>query len=158
MRLQSIEQMKWDPTLPSNYPFSGHWFQGGVHSGLLGPLFEPEKSVFVFDPLFGLALVLTVVLWRRMRPVVRAYAVAMLLLLVAYMLLYARYFAWAGDFAWGDRYISSVVEMFAMLAAPLLMRYGLEWPRALRMAAWCVVAASVVVQAASLALWLPVEI
>jgi hypothetical protein len=158
MRLQSIEQMKWDPTLPSNYPFNGHWFQGGVHSGLLGPLLEPEKSVFVFDPLFGLALVLTVVLWRRMGPVVRAYAVAMLVLLVAYMLLYARYFAWAGDFAWGDRYISSVVQMFAMLAVPLLMRYRRELPGVAQVFGWCVVAASVVIQAASLAFWLPLEI
>jgi hypothetical protein len=158
MRLQSNEQMKWDPTLPKNYPFSGHWFQGGVHSGLLGPLFEPEKSIFVFDPLFGLALVLTVLLWRRMPAVVRAYAVAMLLLLAAYMVLYARYFAWAGDFAWGDRYISSVVEMFAMLAVPLLMRYRRELGSVVTACGWCVVAASVVIQAASLAFWLPLEI
>lgn len=158
MRLQAIEQRKWDATLPKNYPFSGHWFAGGVHSGLLGPLLEPEKTVFVFDPLFGLALVLTVVLWRRLTAVVRAYAVATLALLAAYMLLYARYFAWAGDFAWGDRYISSVVEMFAMLALPLLMGYRRELARAVRVGAWAVVAASVAVQAASLAFWLPVEI
>ena len=129
MRLQANELMRREPTLPKNFPFSGHWFQGGVHSGLLGPLFEPEKSIFVFDPLFGLALVLTIVLWRRMPAVVRAYAVAMLVLLAAYMVLYARYFAWAGDFAWGDRYISSVVELFAMLAVPLLMRYRRELGR-----------------------------
>ncbi len=76
MRLQANEQIRHEPTLPKNFPFSGHWFQGGVHSGLLGPLFEPEKSIFVFDPLFGLALLLTVLLWRRMTPVLRAYAVA----------------------------------------------------------------------------------
>jgi hypothetical protein len=158
MRLQSNEQIRHEPTLPKNFPFSGHWFQGGVHSGLLGPLLEPEKSIFVFDPLFALALVLTVVLWRRMTPVLRAYAVAMLVLLAAYMVLYARYFAWAGDFAWGDRYISSVVELFAMLAVPLLMRYQRELGRGVRVVGWCVVAASVVVQVASLAFWLPVEI
>ncbi|HEV2577688.1 MAG TPA: hypothetical protein VGU25_10795 [Acidobacteriaceae bacterium] len=158
MRLQSNEQIKHEPTLPKNFPFSGHWFQGGVHSGLLGPLFEPEKSIFVFDPLFGMALLLTALLWRRMTPVLRAYAVATLVLLAAYMVLYARYFAWAGDFAWGDRYISSVVEMFAMLAVPLLMRYRHELGRGVRAVGWCVVAASVVIQAASLAFWLPVEI
>src|ERR1700744_4774346 len=92
MRLQANELMRREPTLPKSFPFSGHWFQGGLHSGLLGPLFEPEKSIFVFDPLFGLALVLTIVLWRKMGPMLRAYAIAMLLLLVAYMLLYARYF------------------------------------------------------------------
>lgn len=158
MRLQSNEQIKHEPTLPKNFPFSGHFFQGGVHSGLLGPLFEPEKSIFVFDPLFGTALVLTVLLWRRMTPVLRAYAVAMLVLLAAYMLLYARYFAWAGDFAWGDRYISSVVELFALLAVPLLMRYRRELPRVVWACGWCVLAGSAVIQVASLAFWLPVEI
>src|SRR6185437_13577259 len=58
MRLQADRQRQLDPTLPRNFPFSGHWFQGGVHSWLLGPLFEPEKSIFIFDPLFGLALLL----------------------------------------------------------------------------------------------------
>src|ERR1700761_2269022 len=158
MRLQANELMRREPTLPKNFPFSGHWFQGGVHSGLLGPLFEPEKSIFVFDPLFGLALVLTVLLWRRVSGVVRAYAVAMLVLLAAYMVLYARYFAWAGDFAWGDRYISSVVELFAMLAVPLLMRYASELGRVATACGWCVVAASVAIQAAALAFWLPLEI
>jgi hypothetical protein len=158
MRLQANRQMRLDPTLPNNFPFSGHWFQGGVHSGLLGPLFEPEKSIFVFDPLFGLALVLTVVLWRKISPVVRAYAVAMLVLLAVYMMFYARYFAWAGDFAWGDRYVSSVVELFAMLAVPLLMRYRRELGRIVSVCAWCVVGASVLIQAASLAFWLPLEI
>lgn len=158
MRLQANEQMRREPTLPKNFPFSGHWFQGGVHSGLLGPLFEPEKSIFVFDPLFGLALVLTVLLWWRMSSELRAYAVAMLALLTAYMVLYARYFAWAGDFAWGDRYISSVVELLAFLAVPLLMRYRRELGRVVTVCAWCVVAASVAIQLASLAFWLPLEI
>lgn len=158
MRLQANRQRILDPTLPKNFPFSGHWFQGGVHSGLLGPLFEPEKSIFVFDPLFGLGLVLTVMLWRRMPALVRAYAVAMLVLLAAYMVFYARYFAWAGDFAWGDRYISSVVELFAMLAVPLLMRYGRKLGYVGRVCGWSVVAASVAIQAASVAFWLPLEI
>jgi hypothetical protein len=93
-----------------------------------------------------------------MPPVVRAYAVSMLALLAAYMVLYARYFAWAGDFAWGDRYISSVVELFAMLAVPLLMRYRRELGRAVTVCGWCVAAVSVAIQAASLAFWLPLEI
>jgi hypothetical protein len=74
------------------------------------------------------------------------------------MVFYARYFAWAGDFAWGDRYISSVVELFAMLAVPLLMRYGRELGRVTTVCGWCVAAVSVAIQAASLAFWLPLEI
>jgi hypothetical protein len=153
--LQAQEQRRWDPSLPANFPFSGHFFQGGIHAGIPGPLFSPQKSIFVFDPLFPLALLLTVVLWKRLGPQLRAFAVASLTLLAMYMVLYARYFSWAGDSAWGDRYISSAVEMAALLAVPLVVRYRRE------VGVWwggIVVVVSVAVQVASLAFWLPLEL
>ena len=60
------EQRRLDPSLPANFPFNGHPFAGGLHSGILGPLFAPEKSIFLFDPLFPLALLLTVLLWKQL--------------------------------------------------------------------------------------------
>jgi hypothetical protein len=69
-----------------------------------------------------LAIVMLALLWKRLAPGVRAYALATLLLLLAYISFYARYFAWAGDFAWGDRYVSTTVELAALLAVPLLLR------------------------------------
>ena len=57
-----------------------------------------------------LALVLLVLLWKRLRAEVRAYAVSSLLLLAGYISFYARYTYWAGDFAWGDRYVSTAVR------------------------------------------------
>ena len=53
----------------------------------------------------------------------RAFLVATFVMLVAYILFYARYNWWAGDFAWGDRYISSAVELITLPAIPLLLRY-----------------------------------
>jgi hypothetical protein len=158
MSLQAQEQRRWSPSLPANFPFSGHFFQGGIHSGILGPLFSPEKSIFFFDPLLPLALLLTVVLWRRLGAELRAFAVASLTLLAMYMVLYARYFTWAGDSAWGDRYISSAVEMAALLAVPLLVRYRRELGRAVWSCGLAVVAVSVVIQVASLMFWLPLEL
>lgn len=158
MSLQAREQRRWDPTLPANFPFSGHFFAGGIHSGMLGPLLSPEKSILVFDPLLPLGVVLTLLLWRRLSTEVRAFAVATWLLLLAYMVLYARYFTWAGDSAWGDRYISSAVELAALLAVPLLLRYRRELGRAVWSAGLAVVGASVVIQLASLAFWLPLEL
>ena len=35
-----------DPTLPANFPWSTPF-----HEGVLGALFKPEKSIFLFDPL-----------------------------------------------------------------------------------------------------------
>jgi hypothetical protein len=152
------EERQIDPTLPVKYPFSGHFFAGGIHSGMLGPFFNPEKSVFLFDPVFGLSLLVTALLWKRMGPAVRAFVVTTLLLVLGYLVFYARYFAWAGDFAWGDRYVSSAFEMSTLLAWPLLLRYWKEIRRGFRAFAVTVTAISVVIQCASLAFWLPLEI
>jgi hypothetical protein len=124
----------------------------------LGALFKPEKSIFLFDPVIVVALVLIVLLWKRLGTEVRAYALTSLLLLIGYICFYARYTYWAGDFAWGDRYVSTAVEMVALLAVPLLMRYRSNLSRWI----WCgsvvLIAASFIIQIASLAFWLPLEI
>ncbi len=147
------EQRLIDPTLPGNFPWSTPF-----HEGFLGPLFKPEKSIFLFDPLLVLAILLLAVLWKRLLPEVRAYAVASVLLLFAYICFYARYTFWAGDFAWGDRYVSTSVELATLLAVPLLLRYRRD------MSAWVwrggvlLVVTSLAIQLASLAFWLPLEI
>ncbi|HLV89349.1 MAG TPA: hypothetical protein VKV39_20355 [Candidatus Sulfotelmatobacter sp.] len=147
------EQRAQDPTLPANFPWSTPF-----HEGVLGALFKPEKSIFLFDPMILLALALLVYLWKRLSPEVRAYAVTSLILLAGYISFYARYTYWAGDFSWGDRYVSTSVELVALLAVPLLLRYrerlgGLAWRAAIAL-----LAVSFVIQIASLAFWLPLEI
>ena len=87
-----------------------------------GRSFTPEKSIFLFDPLLVLAIFLLAWLWKRLTPEVRAYGAASLLLLLGYICFYARYTFWSGDFAWGDRYVSTTVELVALIAVPLLMR------------------------------------
>jgi hypothetical protein len=147
------EQRVVDPTLPANFPWSTPF-----HEGFFGPLFKPEKSIFLFDPLLLLGILLLVALWKRLSPEVRAYGVASLLLLLGYISFYARYTYWAGDFAWGDRYVSTSVELAVLLAVPLLLRYRAEvgvW-------AWrggiAIIAVSLIIQLASLVFWLPLEI
>jgi hypothetical protein len=147
------EQRLADPTLPANFPWSTPF-----HEGFLGALFQPEKSIFLFDPLLVLAILLLVVLWRRLSPEVRAYGVTSLLLLLGYISFYARYTYWAGDFAWGDRYVSTSVELAALLAVPLLLRHRGDVRAWIWRAGIVLVAASLVIQLASLAFWLPLEI
>jgi hypothetical protein len=67
-----------DPALPLKFPFDGHWFQGGTNSGALGPLFAPGTTIFLFDPMFPLALLFTVLLWKRLAIGVRAFLAASL--------------------------------------------------------------------------------
>ena len=147
------EQRAIDPTLPANFPWSTPFSEG-----VLGPLFKPEKSIFLFDPLLVLAILLLVVLWTRLSPEVRAYAVASLLLLLGYISFYARYTYWAGDFAWGDRYVSTSVELAALLTVPLLLRHSGNLSPWIRRGGIGLVAISLIVQLASLAFWLPLEI
>lgn len=147
------EERLRDPSLPANYPFSTP-----LHVGFFGALFAPEKSIFLFDPLLILAILVAVIGFRRFNPAVRAYAIATLIMLLAYLCFYGRYFAWAGDFAWGDRYVSTSVELAALLAVPLLLRYRREFGRFVWGIGIFLIAISAVVQAASLAFWLPLEI
>jgi len=152
------QQRLMDPSLPSNFPFNGYWFQGGLDSGVIGPLFSPEKSIFLFDPMFPLALLLTVLLWRRLEPGVRAFLSTWFLLVAAYIAFYAGYYSWAGDAAWGDRYVSSAVELAALPGLPLLIRYRRSLKRPVWYLGLGVTVFSVAVQCASLAFWLPLEI
>jgi hypothetical protein len=152
------EQRQMDPSLPASFPFNRGWFQGGIDSGVIGPFLAPAKSIFLFDPMFLLSLLVTVLLWKRLTPAVRAFFAAGLVLLAAYVALYARYNWWAGDFAWGDRYISSAVELNTLLAIPLLLRYRELLGRKIWAIGMTITGVSVAIQCASLAFWLPLEI
>ncbi len=151
--IAALELRQIDPILPANYPWSTP-----LRTGFLGPLFQPEKSIFLFDPLLVLAIFLLVLLWKRLTPEVRAYGAASLLLLLAYIGFYARYAYWSGDFAWGDRYVSTTVELVALVAVPLLLRYREHLGTAIWRAGWALIAICLTIQLASLAFWVPLEI
>jgi len=147
------EMKAQDPTLPANFPWSTP-----LHEGVLGALFKPEKSIFLFDPLILLAIALIAMLWRRLDSIVRAYVVSSIFLLLGYLCFYARYAYWAGDFAWGDRYVSTAVEMIAMLAIPLLLHFRASFGSWAWRTALALIVVSFAIQIASLMFWLPLEI
>jgi hypothetical protein len=147
------EYRQRNPSLPPNYPW-----ETPFHTGFFGALFAPEKSIFLFDPLFLLMILLCVVAWKRFSPVVKAYVLACCLLLLAYISFYARYTVWTGDFAWADRYVSTTVELAAVLAIPLLLRHRRDLGNAVWTTGLVLLAISAVIQFASLAFWLPLEI
>jgi hypothetical protein len=136
-----------------NFPWSTPF-----HVGVLGALFQPEKSIFLFDPLLVLAIFLLAYLWKRLTPEVRAYGATSLLLLLAYIGFYARYTYWSGDFAWGDRYVSTAAELATLVAVPLLMRYREHLGKTIWRAGSVLIVVSLIIQLASLAFWLPLEI
>ena len=87
-------------------------------SDLFGALFSAEKSIFLFDPLL---IACCSALWRGKALVPQLELISsQWFSAVVYHRFYARYTVWSGDFAWGDRYVSTTVELAAMMAVPLL--------------------------------------
>ena len=147
------EYKRMYPWLPPAYPF-----ETPFHIGFVGALFKREKSVFLFDPLLLLTILVMVLAWKHFRPEVRAYLISAFLLLLAYISFYARYTVWSGDFAWGDRYVSTAAQLAAFISVPLLLRYRAEIRKPAWFAGIALIAVATLVQLASLAFWLPLEI
>lgn len=149
----ALEHRALDPTLSPSYPF-----ETPFHVGFLGPLITPEKSIFLFDPLLVLTIMVSILVWKRLGSEVKAYVVATSLMLLGYICFYAKYTVWSGDFAWGDRYVSTAVEFMAFISVPLLLHYRRQFSRAIWGLGLALIVVSTVVQLASLAFWLPLEI
>ncbi len=149
----TLEHRLQNPAVPANYPW-----ETPFHVGFLGALITPEKSIFLFDPLIILTLLLAFIAWRKFSPPLKAYVATSLLLVLGYVCLYARYTIWSGDFAWGDRYVSTAAELAGFISVPLLLKFRAQLSRAVWAAGSCVIAASLVIQLASLAFWLSLEV
>jgi hypothetical protein len=147
------QQKKADPSLPPDFPWSTP-----LHEGVLGPLISPEKSLFLFDPLIVLTLLLSLLFWKRFGPELKAFLAAALSLLTIYILFYGRYYEWSGDFAWGDRYITTPVQLLAMISIPLLLRHRPNVAKIVWRLGLAIATVSVAIQLASIAFWHPLEI
>jgi hypothetical protein len=147
------EERMLHPSLPANYPW-----ETPFHVGFFGALFKPEKSIFLFDPLLLLLVLVCVLAWKKIDRDVRIYVITMVLLLLAYIGFYARYTVWSGDFAWGDRYVSSAAELVAFVSVPLLLRHRAQLGTLVWRTGVVLIVVSAAIQLASLAFWLPLEI
>ena len=152
VQLFGEEWKRLNPSLPAAFPF-----ETPFRVGFVGALFTPEKSIFLFDPLLLLAVILAALAWRRFRPEIRAYFIAFGALLLAYVSFYATYTDWSGDTAWGDRYVATSAQFVALIAVPLLLRHRAEIGRAVWSAGLAIVFLSVTIQIASIMFWCPLE-
>jgi len=137
-----------EPSWPWSTPF---W------EGFLGPLVSPDRSIFLFDPLIILTFVLLFLLWKRLAADLKAFAIASAGLLFAYISFYAKYYDWSGAAAWGDRYVTTPVELLAMISIPLLMRHQSSVKGWLQEFGMAIAAVSVTVQGASVFFWYYLE-
>ena len=153
IQLFGQERKMLNPALPAAYPF-----ETPFHVGFFGALFKPEKSIFLFDPLLVLTAIVAVLAWKRFRPEIKAYLVAFVALLLAYISFYARFTDWSGDYAWGDRYVSTAAQIVAFISVPLLVRHRADVGKLVWRIGIVLVVVSVAVQLASVMFWCPLEI
>jgi hypothetical protein len=146
------EWRRLNPSLPAAFPF-----ETPFRVGFFGALFTPEKSVFLFDPLLVLASIVAAFAWKNFRPEAKAYLAAFGALLFANVSFYAKYTAWSGDTAWGDRYLATPVRFVALMAVPLLMRHRSKLGKVVWRAGLVIMFISVVIQLCSVAFWCPLE-
>jgi hypothetical protein len=131
---------------PASFPFSYPFWKG-----FWGTLFSADKSIFLFDPLLVILIVIAVWKWRMMDGALNTAILSFSILLLAYSGVYATYFDFGGDVAWGHRFVTLPVQLLCLFSVPLLLRFGRTLPALARRAAWALVFVSVILQAASTA-------
>ena len=142
-----LERQFHPPGAPANYLFSYPFWKG-----FLGALLASDKSIFLFDPLLVVLIVVAVLKWRALTRELQIILVCLGLLLVAYLVFYAKYYYFGADVSWGDRYVLMPVQLLSLFAVPLLLTYGRPLPRWGRGTLWTIVVAAILVQAESTAI------
>jgi hypothetical protein len=109
-QMRWVEQINTDPLFAGLPPMaSGFPFTHPGYVGVLGVMFSPAKSLFLYDPLLAPCLVIGVLALRAMTPYVRWYTLLAAANLVVHLWLTSRLDFWHGDWAWAARYhITSV--------------------------------------------------
>ena len=135
-----------DPSLPAEYPFSGAFSEG-----FLGPLVSANRSMFLFDPLALLVIVLGVIALRRtnLRRSALVFVAAAFACVVARLLLYSTYAHWNGSTSWSNRFTLTPLHMALVFVVPRFLAVRQRLARPLRVAWGLVFAASVLLQVLS---------
>lgn len=152
-QIMAAQKRQLNPSLPPDFPWNNPFWKG-----FLGPLITAEKSIFLFDPLILLTLVLIFFVWKYFASEIKAYVISLVWLLFACIALYAKWFDWSGDYAWGDRFVTAPVQLLAMISTPLMLRHRSKLKGAVRRLGTAIALISVIIQIASVVFWHPLEI
>ncbi|MBD2178017.1 hypothetical protein H6F42_13935 [Pseudanabaena sp. FACHB-1998] len=146
---------KWQgfPEFPPNYPFINE-----PHVGVIGVLFSPIKSIFIYDPLLIPCLIIGFLYWKKLSYYIKAYLLVGILNLILHISLTSKLIFWGGDLSWGARYHVTSVHLLIIPLLGLLVQETLL-SKGFRL--WVlrgVLAIALIVQLASVTMYHGVEI
>lgn len=119
---------RWGRATASGYePYLGAYLGGSVLDGAWGMLFSPTKSALLFSPPLLLGLLGLPAAIRAHR----RYGTALLLMGLPVFVVYCGYRSWAGDYAWGPRFVVWLVPALLVGLAFWLEAAVTRWRRAL---------------------------
>lgn len=93
-----------------------HFFSGNIFEGVLGFLFHPQKSIFIYEPLLIFALFGLAGFYRRFK----AESLVFYASLAIFMLFNAQTINWGGHWSYGPRYLLAVLAPATLPALYLL--------------------------------------
>ena len=93
--------------------------------GLYGLILSPGKGLLWYAPVLLVAIVALPFAFRRKPAEVSLF----LLIILANLAIFARFFQWHGEQAWGPRYMQTVLPMVVLIVAPVLVPGCARWWR-----------------------------
>lgn len=125
-----------------NLPF----FSGNsIITGLFGLLASSGKGFFFYSPVAVLFLFCIKVFWKKHRAVAACFA----LIIVCYLLFFAKYIYWHGDWAWGPRYLLATTPFLIIPLAEIFDSPKWHKTNHCKIVVYLILAVSVTVQIAA---------
>lgn len=86
--------------------------------GIVGLLFSPGKSVFLYSP----PLILSLILWPKLRRHNPALAWTLILMAGTALIFYGAWWAWHGGWVWGPRFLVPLVPLWCLPLGTIPLR------------------------------------
>ncbi len=90
--------------------YEGESFHPLPFDGIFGMLFSPGKSIFLYSP----PLIMSVILWPRLRRKNPPLAWALILTAGTALIFYGAWWAWHGGWVWGPRFLVPLVPLWCL--------------------------------------------
>lgn len=99
-----------------DFGYGGESFSTPLVKGLLGILFSPICSIFLYSPILILSIPGLILFFKKQKDL----AIFVCLTSFSYILTIAKWNSWEGGFAWGERLLTPIIPLLGFMVAPVI--------------------------------------